>query len=71
MMRRAEVNAARAEIRAAFPNEYDAGGRAGFTKAPDYPSGFHSWPLERRDAFFAGYNAGRCDRLNVNGQIDD
>jgi hypothetical protein len=57
---------ARVKIRAHFPKEYDAGARAGFTQSPDYPSGFHSWPLERRDAFFAGYNAGRCDRLSMN-----
>lgn len=62
---------AREKIRAHFRDEYDAGARAGFTKSPDYPSRFHSWPPERRDAFFAGYNAGRCDRLNVNGSIND
>jgi hypothetical protein len=61
---------AREKTRARFLDEYDAGARAGFTKSPEYPSGFHSWPLERRDAFFAGYNAGRCDRLNMNGSID-
>jgi hypothetical protein len=64
------VAEARETIRARFPDEYDAGARAGFTKSRFYPSGFHSWPLERRDAFFAGYNAGRCDRLSMNGSIN-
>ncbi|CAJ0854679.1 hypothetical protein AMST5_00763 [freshwater sediment metagenome] len=62
---------AREKIRAQFPDDYDAGARAGFTNSPDYPSGFHSWSLERRDAFFAGYNAGRCDRPKINGKNDD
>jgi hypothetical protein len=66
-----KVSAERAEIRAQFPDEYDAGARAGFTKSPEYPSGFHCWSLERRDALFAGYNAGRCDRLKINGKGDD
>jgi hypothetical protein len=61
---------AREKIRAQLPDEYDAGARAGFTQSSDYPSGFHSWPLERRDAFFAGYNAGRCDRLSMNVSIN-
>lgn len=61
---------AREKIRAQLPDEYDAGARAGFTQSPDYPPGFRSWPLERRDAFFAGYNAGRCDRLSMNDSIN-
>jgi hypothetical protein len=61
-----KTRAARERIRAEFADEYDAGARAGFTKSSRYPQGFHSWPPERRDAFYAGYNAGRCDRLNTN-----
>jgi hypothetical protein len=71
MMASLKTTEAREKIRAQFPHDYDAGARAGFTKSPEYPSGFHSWSLERRDAFFAGYNAGRCDRLKINGQNDD
>ncbi|WP_363347150.1 hypothetical protein [Methylocystis echinoides] len=61
-----KTTAARERIRAEFADEYDAGARAGFTDSPDYPVGFHSWPLERRDAWFAGFNVGRCDRLKMN-----
>jgi hypothetical protein len=28
-----------------------------------YPLGFHEWPLEKRNAWYAGYNVGRIDRV--------
>lgn len=39
-----------------FPGEREAGG---------YPRGFHQWPLDRRDAWFAGFNVGFHDRLRL------
>lgn len=60
---RERAAAARQAIRARFPVEYDAGARAGFVDAPDYPHGFHAWSRDRREAFYAGFNAGRVDRL--------
>ncbi len=60
---------ARAEtIRAAWPAEFDDGARCGFSGNFDgprelgaLPREFHSWPLERRNAWYAGFNKGRCD----------
>jgi len=55
----------RLRIRAEWPAEYDNGLRCGllneFPKPREqggYPIGFHSWPLVRRNAWFAGFNKG-------------
>jgi hypothetical protein len=59
----------RATIRAEWPAEFDDGARCGFLgrlESPREPSGhplgFHGWPLARRNAWFAGFNKGNCDR---------
>ena len=59
----------RATIRAEWPAEFDDGARCGFLgrlESPHepggYPLGFHGWPLARRNAWFAGFNKGNCDR---------
>lgn len=55
-LERAWPEAFRDGVRAAFgvfPPERDPGG---------YPKGFHSWPLEKRNAYFAGFNFGFIDR---------
>ena len=36
-----------------FPADHEPGG---------YPKGFHAWPLEKRNAYFAGFNLGFMDR---------
>ncbi len=46
-----------------FPEEFRAGVKAGFTASGTYPGGFRLWPEARRNAWFAGWNVGRCDRL--------
>jgi hypothetical protein len=58
----------RAAIRTKYPDEFRLGYRAGFRGEPDepcdeggYPPGFHTWPLERCNAWFAGVNAGLID----------
>ncbi len=58
------IVAAREAIRARFTAEFDDGARVGFTGRADgdresggYPLGFHTWALERRDAWFSGWNA--------------
>lgn len=57
-------------LRKAWPAEFDDGARCAFAlnfpgerEAGGYPKGFHTWPLAQRDAWFCGYNKGRCDRL--------
>jgi hypothetical protein len=47
----------------AYPEEYNDGARRGYTGNKRYPRGFHDWPLERRNAWFAGWNVGYCDRM--------
>ena len=32
-----------------------------------YPRGFHAWPLDRRNSWFAGFNVGFHDRLKLMG----
>lgn len=60
----------REAIRARWPDEFDDGARGGFLKEypgererGGYPKGFHGWPLDRRNSWFAGFNKGRLDRL--------
>jgi hypothetical protein len=54
-----------------FPVEFRDGARCGFLQRQEgprepggYPRGFHRWPLERRNAWFAGFNVGFHDRLS-------
>jgi hypothetical protein len=56
-------------IRRDFPREFADGESMGAGWEPDggrekggYPLGFHAWPLERRNAWFAGFNLGRGRR---------
>jgi hypothetical protein len=58
------------DLRARFPSEWRAGARCAFLCRFDgdcerggYPRGFHQWPLDRRNAWFAGFNVGFHDRL--------
>jgi len=56
-------------IRRDFPREFGDGEGMGAGWEPDgerekggYPLGFHDWPLERRNAWFAGFNLGHARR---------
>jgi hypothetical protein len=56
-------------IRRDFPREFADGESmgAGWVLEGDrekggYPLGFHDWPLERRNAWFAGFNLGYGQR---------
>jgi hypothetical protein len=60
--RLARVQEERERIREAFPAEFKDGAQRGFLKNPLYPSRFLDWPLGRRNAWFAGFNVGYCDR---------
>jgi hypothetical protein len=46
----------------AYPEEYNDGARRAYAGNKRYPRGFTEWPLERRNAWFAGWNVGYCDR---------
>jgi hypothetical protein len=49
-------------IRSRWPEEFRDGARRALLRAGGYPSGFHEWPLDRRNAWFAGFNVGYCER---------
>ena len=65
------AEAEREQLERAWPAEFGAGVRAAFSFFPaehepgGYPRGFHRWPLERRDAYFAGFNLGFCERRRL------
>jgi hypothetical protein len=48
----------RERIRQAFPSEFNDGAKRAFEGSHLYPPGFQAWPLERRNAWFAGFNFG-------------
>ena|GEM_PF-7010375 len=56
-----------------YPLEFESGYFQGFTgeDATAYPDGFHSWVLERRNAFFAGWNLGYVERDDEGGSDDE
>ncbi len=57
----------RERIRLAFPVEFADGAKRAFTGDKLYPAGFQTWSLDRRNAWFAGFNKGYCDRKNWEG----
>jgi hypothetical protein len=68
--RKSRTQAEREAQRTAWPTEYRDGARVAYLQQTDgerepggYPMGFASWPVERRNSWFAGFNEGRCDRL--------
>jgi hypothetical protein len=67
----------RAIICKRWPQEFNDGARSAFLQRCNgprekggYPLGFHGWPLARRDAWFAGFNCGRLDRLRLEEEAD-
>jgi hypothetical protein len=59
-------------LRARWPTELRDGARYAFLRrfygdreAGGYPFDFHTWPLDRRNAWFAGFNVGFHDRLRL------
>jgi hypothetical protein len=59
-----------ARMRARWPAEFREGARCGFLQRYDgdreasgYPRGFDGWPLDRRNAWFGGFNVGFHDKL--------
>jgi hypothetical protein len=59
----------RAELCRRFPNEFEHGYRTGYLgenqppcDAAGYMIGHHTWPLVRKNAWFAGFNLGHVER---------
>lgn len=59
-----------AGLRDRWPDEFRDGARCAFLRSFDgergaggYPPCFHRWPLERRNAWHAGFNLGFHQRL--------
>jgi hypothetical protein len=63
-----------AMIRARWRSAWDKGARCGFkgeTDGGSYPQGFHDWPLDRRNAWFCGFNRGYHDRLRLAAEQEE
>ena len=65
----------RAAFRARWPDEFRDGARCAFLgeypgmrERGGYPKGFHDWPLERRNAWWAGFNLGVVDRWRASAE---
>lgn len=63
-------------LRSRWLAEFRDAARCGFLlrvdgerEAGGYPKGFHRWPLERRNAWFAGFNVGFHDRLRLAREV--
>ena len=61
-----------ARLRSTWPVEFRDGARCGFLPRADgprekggYPCGFCGWPLDRRNAWYSGFNLGRLDRAHL------
>jgi hypothetical protein len=61
-----------ASLRDRWPDEFRDGARCGFMMRSDgnreiagYPGEFHLWSIDRRNAWFAGFNRGWSDRLRT------
>jgi hypothetical protein len=57
-----------------FPQEFEHGYRTGYLGEPQQPCdaagymiGHHTWPLERKNAWFVGWNHGNVQRQADNG----
>ena len=60
----------RERIKLAYPEEFNDGAKRAFTGDKLYPPGFAAWPLEKRNAWFAGFNVGYCDRARARLERD-
>ena len=63
------VDAERARLKRAWPDAFRDGERSAFLQRYDgprepggYPKGFNRWPLERRNAWYCGFNFGLRER---------
>jgi hypothetical protein len=68
------AEAVRAELCRRFPQEFEHGYRTGYLgenqppcDAAGYMIGHHTWPLVRKNAWFAGWNLGNAQRKADHG----
>ena len=66
------ADAERARLKQAWLEAFADGERCGFHRRfagererGGYPRGFHSWPLERRNSWYCGFNIGLIERQLV------
>jgi hypothetical protein len=59
----------RGDLLARHPDEFrhgyltgNSGERQAYSDDAGYPAGFHTWPLERRNAWYTGWNLGNVER---------
>jgi hypothetical protein len=52
----------RAELRRQFPQEFEHGYRTGYFGEFQFPEEFHTWPLVRKNSWYAGWNLGNSQR---------
>jgi hypothetical protein len=60
----------RERIKLAYPDEFADGAKRAFTGDHLYPSCFAAWSLGKRNAWFAGFNVGYCDRARARLERD-
>jgi hypothetical protein len=65
----ADARNERRRLQRRHPEAYEDGELCGLGKTPEgqrerggYPKGFHQWPLDKRNAWFAGFNIGYAER---------
>jgi len=71
---RALVSEIRENLFSKYPEEFEHGYLSGFTgehqkprDAAGYMIGHHTWPAERKNAWFAGFNLGHAEREFADG----
>jgi hypothetical protein len=52
----------REALRNAWPEAFAEGRKRGLRNSRAYPEGFGLWPLDKRNAWFAGFNIGFIQR---------
>jgi hypothetical protein len=67
-----KVDAQRLRLKRLWPEEMADGERCAFHQSypgerekGGYPKGFHGWPLERRNAWYCGFNLGLIERQEL------
>lgn len=74
LWRDAKTPELRAHLRLIYPDLFEdtpappLGRRSLVPPGPDYPDGFHDWPLEKRNGWYAAFNLDRMKREREAGK---